>query len=79
VVTNTALNLDRESVSQWGGGDKEHMEMFLHCSSSAETITPKQSLAGEGSIFLSLMFGVGGFTKERRLLCSVFTFPLRAE
>lgn len=58
------MNLDRESVSKWQGGDKEHMETLLHCNSSAVAVTPKRSLPGEGSIFSSLVFGVGGFTKE---------------
>lgn len=64
MVANTDMNLDRESVSQSEGGDKERTEMLLHCSSSAVAVTPKHSLTTEGSIFLSLMFGVGDFTKE---------------
>ena len=68
------MNLDRESVSQWEGGDKEHTEMLLHCSSSAVAVTPKHSLAGEGSIFPSLMFEVVALPRSTDcfVLCSPF-------
>lgn len=63
VVTNPDRNVDRVSLAV-GRGDREHTVRLPHCSSSVVAVTPKQHLAGGGSILPILAFESGALPRS---------------
>lgn len=78
MVTNPDRNVDRVSLAV-GRGDREHTVLLPHCSSSAVAITPKQCLAGKGSIFPILVFESAALPSSTGYFDLYSLFPLRTE